>query len=130
MGEELIKTKPKILIAEDDRESQKFLNLILRKKYDVDFCDSANEFSERISGKDYNIIIMDITLKGEKNGLSLIKELKLSQAHSNIPIVGLSAHVFSQDKKRAIEAGVDVYLTKPIVNKKLLDTIEKLVIRK
>ncbi len=83
-----------------------------------------------ISSNKYNIIIMDITLKGEQSGLSLIRKLKRKKEFREIPIVGLSAHVVNQDRKKALEAGADVYLTKPIENKKLMDTLEKLLAQK
>ena len=70
---------------------------------------------------------MDMTLGGEKSGLRLTKEIKDSHKYKHIPVVGLSAHVFSQDRLKAIEAGVDVYLTKPIENKKLIDTLKSLI---
>lgn len=73
---------------------------------------------------------MDITLHGEEAGLTIIKTLKKSDEYKDIPVIGLSAHVFSQDRKKAFEAGVDVYLTKPIENKKLMDTIERVITKK
>ena len=76
MGEEINKTKPRILVAEDDKENQKYLDIILRRTYEIDFCDSPDDFFMLISSKKYNIIIMDITLKGEQSGLSLISKLK------------------------------------------------------
>ena len=127
MGEELNKTKPRILVAEDDKENQKYLDFILRRTYEIDFCDSPDVFFKFMSHKKYDIVIMDITLRGEQSGFSLIRELKRKQEYREIPIVGLSAHVFSQDRKKALEAGADVYLTKPIGNKKLMDTLEKLL---
>lgn len=130
MGEEINKTKPRILVAEDDKENQKYLDIILRRTYEIDFCDSPDDFFMLISRKKYNIIIMDITLKGVLSGLSLISKLKRKQEYREIPIVALSGHVFSQDRKKALEAGADVYLTKPIENKKLMDTLEKLLAQK
>ena len=130
MGEEINKTKPRILVAEDDKENQKYLDIILRRTYEIDFCDSPDDFFMLISRKKYNIIIMDITLKGVQSGLSLISKLKRKQGYREIPIVALSGHVFSQDRKKALEAGADVYLTKPIENKKLMDTLEKLLAQK
>jgi len=130
MGEEINKTKPRILVAEDDKENQKYLDIILRRTYEIDFCDSPDDFFMLISRKKYNIIIMDITLKGVQSGLSLISKLKRKQEYCEIPIVALSGHVFSQDRKKALEAGADVYLTKPIENKKLMDTLEKLLAQK
>ena len=130
MGEEINKTKQRILVAEDDKENQKYLDIILRRTYEIDFCDSPDDFFMLISRKKYNIIIMDITLKGVQSGLSLISKLKRKQEYREIPIVALSGHVFSQDRKKALEAGADVYLTKPIENKKLMDTLEKLLTQK
>ncbi len=130
MAEEINKAKPRILVAEDDKENQKYLDFILRRIYEIDFCDSQDDFFMLISYKKYNIVIMDITSRGEQSGLSLIRKLKQKKEYREIPIVGLSAHVFSQDRKKAIEAGADVYLTKPIENKKLMDTLEKLLTQK
>jgi len=130
MGEEINKAKPRILVVEDDKENQKYLDFILRRTYEIDFCDSPDDFFMLISSKKYDIVIMDIILKGEQSGLSLIRKLKQKKEYREIPIVGLSAHVFSQDRKKALEAGADVYLTKPIGNKKLMDTLEKLLTQK
>ena len=73
---------------------------------------------------------MNITLNGEHCGLSLIRELKRSPEYREIPIVELSQHVFSQDRGKTLYACADVYLTKPIANKKLMDTLEKLLTQK
>jgi len=127
MGEEINKMKPRILVTEDDKENQKYLDIILRRTYEIDFCDSPDDFFMLISRKKYDILIMDITLKGVQSGLSLISKLKRKQEYREIPIVALSGHVFSQDRKKALEAGADVYLTKPIENKKLIDTLKKLL---
>jgi len=42
-------------------------------------------------------------------------------------VLGLSAHVFSKDRAKAQEAGMDVYLTEPIDYNKLINTLEKLI---
>jgi len=122
--------KAKNLVAEDNKENQKYLNFILRRTYEIDFCESPDDFFILISHKKYDIVIIDITLKGEHCGLSLIRKLKRKQEYREIPIVGLSAHVFNKDRKKALEAGADVYLTKPIENKKLMDTLGKLLAQK
>ncbi len=71
----------------------------------------------------FDVILMDISLKGSKNGIQLIKELKRKETYKNIPVVCLSAHVFYQDKQNAINAGADMYLTKPVDNKLLIQTL-------
>lgn len=115
--------KPKLLIVEDDFENQKFLHLFLKRKFDVDICDSADTFYEKMNEKKFDIILMDISLRGKKDGLQLTQELRNSDDNKNIAIVGLSAHAFQKDKDNAYRAGVDVFITKPVQNDVLMESL-------
>ena len=61
--------KPRILITEDDSENQRFLRMFLQKSFAVDLCDSDITFYDKLSANRYDVILMDISLKGNKNGL-------------------------------------------------------------
>ncbi len=63
--------RPSLLIVEDDFENQKFLQLFLKRKFDVDLCDSAESFYEKMKEKKFDLILMDISLRGKKDGLQL-----------------------------------------------------------
>lgn len=117
--------RPSVLIVEDDFENQKFLQLLLRKKFDVDICDSSDTFYEKMGEKDFDLILMDISLRGKKDGLQLTEELRTSAKYKNMPIVGLSAHAFQKDKDNAYKAGIDVFITKPVQNDALMNAIVK-----
>lgn len=124
-----MKEKPNLLVVEDDLENQKFLNILLRNTYNVDVCDGAKSFYELINNKTFDIILMDITINGNKDGLQLTRELKANPKFKTIPIVVLSAHAFQKDKDNAYNAGVDQYLTKPILKKYLLEALENVMKR-
>jgi DNA-binding response OmpR family regulator len=109
----LTDAKPKLLIAEDDLENQKFLQLFLNKYFTVNICDSSITFYELLDKEKFDIILMDISIKGEKNGLQLTKELRESPNYSAIPIICYTAHALNRDRINALEAGCDVYLSKP-----------------
>ncbi len=125
MSETNEKRKPKLLIVEDDFENQKFLQLFLKRKFDVDACDSAETFYEKMKEQKFDIILMDISLRGKKDGLQLTQELRQSEETKNIPIVGLSAHAFQRDKDNAYKAGVDLFITKPVQNNVLMESLIK-----
>ncbi len=118
--------KPRLLVVEDDYENQKFLEIFLKRKFDLDICDSADTFYALIEKSKFDIILMDISLRGKKDGLQLTKELRQNEKYKNIPIVALSAHAFQKDKENAYQAGVDAFLTKPVQNEVLLETLVKL----
>ena len=123
-------TKPKLLIVEDDYENQKFLQIFLKRKFEIEICDSSESFYKRLDESKFDIILMDISLRGKKDGLQLTRELREMDEYHNLPIVGLSAHAFQRDKDNAYNAGVDVFLTKPVQNDVLMDTLTKTLEKK
>lgn len=123
-------SKPRILIAEDDFENQKFLQLLLKKDFDVETCDSETSFYQLLHKSKFDVIMVDISLRGLKNGLEITKELKSLPEYQKIPVVCLTAHAFREDKKNAMEAGVDIFLTKPIENNVLLNVLLDIIAKK
>lgn len=123
----LMDTKPRLLIAEDDLENQKFLQLFLNKYFTVDICDSAMSFYDLMDREKFDIILMDISIKGEKNGLQLTRELRKNPDYSAIPVVCYTAHALNRDRINALEAGCNVYLSKPSDIHTLLTTLFELL---
>ena len=124
------KAKPRLLIVEDDKENQKFLNIFLRKKFELDICDSAESFYVKLSEREYDIILMDISLRGTKDGLQITKELRSNPKFHNMPIVGLSGHAYQKDKENAYKAGVDIFITKPVQGHILLESLASVLKQK
>lgn len=120
----------KILIVEDDYQSLKFLEMVLSKKFQVITCTSPEKFQQCISENDFDLVLMDVSLKGMKSGLDLVKELKKDPDHFNVPVACLSARVFSEDEEKAYRAGADLYLRKPVSNDLLLKKLTSLLEKK
>ena len=117
----------KMLIVEDDDLTQKVLSKIFSGDFQIDICESAEEFYQSYSSNRYDIIIMDISLRGSKHGLELTKEIKASVDHGSTPILCLTAHALLKDKKNAIESGIDAFITKPVSNNILKETVASLL---
>ncbi len=69
---------------------------------------------------------MDLSLP-VLDGWEAIRRLRADPEVSHIPIIALSAHAARADIERALEAGCDAYVTKPIDDEKLTLTIQKLL---
>ena len=119
--------KPKILVVEDDYENQRFLQLFLKKNFIVFACDSEQSFYQYLNSYQINVILMDISLRGEKDGLQLTREIKSTEKFKDIPVVCLTAHAFPQDRENALNAGVDIFFTKPVDNSYLMETLLNIV---
>lgn len=122
-----------VLVAEDNIINQKLLKRVLE---DVGLCVSvANNGLEAVKkreDKEFDIIFMDIQMP-ELDGIeATIKILEFEERHTlpHIPIIALTANAFDTDRERAIKAGVDGYLTKPIIHSSIISILKKFLITK
>jgi PAS domain S-box-containing protein len=112
-----------VLLVEDDLMNQVTIKRFLKDMYVTMVTDSSDEAMKILKKGKVDIILMDISIKGSKNGLELTKELKSSIEFSHIPIIAVSAHAFEEDRQKALGAGCDSYLAKPFSKISLLNMI-------
>ncbi len=75
--------KRKLLVVEDDEDSQKFLALFLKRSFELQMSNSAETFYEKLENHKFDLILMDVSLRGEKDGLQLTREIKKIDKYSN-----------------------------------------------
>jgi len=115
--------KPILLVVEDDYEISRFIQIFMSKHFEIRICDSSDTLYERLEHDKFDVILMDIALSGEKDGLELTRELRQMDEYRETPIIAMSAHVFEKDKENAFNAGIDLFLAKPVPNEKLRETL-------
>jgi two-component system, cell cycle response regulator DivK len=106
-------TVAKILIVEDSPDNMKlFRTLLSLKGHEVTGLAGGDGLLETIGRTEPALVLMDIQLPG-KDGFALLDEIRSSH-HRTLPVVALTAHAMSGDRERALQAGFDGYITKPI----------------
>jgi len=116
-----------VLLLEDDLPTQHFMKIVLGEEYDILAAVSAEEARILLSQHRVSIILMDIALRGEENGLEFTRWLRTQDAWSAIPVIAVTAHAFDSDRENALAAGCDAYFAKPIKRAKLLETMSVLL---
>jgi CheY-like chemotaxis protein len=81
------------------------------------------EVLDKINGQKFDVILMDVQMP-IMNGLEATREIRKNEANDPIIIIGLSANVFEEDQNKALESGMNDYLTKPIRLAALADKLE------
>jgi CheY-like chemotaxis protein len=108
-----------ILIVDDNPSNTKLLAFILSARgYDVRTAASADEALATLDQFHPRLILMDIQLPG-MDGLTLTRQLKANAATRDIAIIAATAYAMKGDEARALEAGCDGYVTKPIDTRQL-----------
>jgi signal transduction histidine kinase/CheY-like chemotaxis protein len=119
-----------LLLAEDNEINQMVASEILRKAgYTHDAVESGSAAIEAVISKHYDLVLMDCQMPGMDGyeATAVIRQREagdlISQRH--IPIIALTAHAMKGDRELCIAAGMDAYVSKPIVPQELLGIIEK-----
>lgn len=103
----------KVLIVEDNPDNMKLFKAVLGlRRHKVSGLAGGDGLAEALAAGGVDIVLLDIQLPG-KDGYALLEELKASGIGLP-PVVALTAHAMAGDRERAMQAGFDGYLTKPI----------------
>jgi CheY-like chemotaxis protein len=114
-------------VVEDDQMTIELMRAILSSRYNVLTAINADKAKECLQGHAVDIVLMDISLLGSRNGLELTQEIKTSDEWKHIPVIAVTAHAYMRDKKNALDAGCDYYFAKPISRTQLIKKMEELL---
>jgi signal transduction histidine kinase/CheY-like chemotaxis protein len=113
----------KILVVDDDKNSADLLKVYLKQVANtILYANSGQKAIEFCKNNpDIDLVLMDIKMHAI-NGLDATKEIR--KFNKEVSIIAQSAYALSGDKEKAIEAGCNDYITKPIRKDKLLALIQ------
>ncbi len=122
------RAKYKILLAEDNLINQK---VAIRMLNDAGFiCESVNDGRKAVDAVingNFNLILMDVQMP-EMDGFEATEAIrKLNNNKNNIPIIAITAHALLGDKEKCLNAGMNDYVTKPIIAENLIRTMDSLL---
>ena len=103
-----------ILVVDDNAQNLKLARIILTSEgYEVLTAVNAEDALLLLRQSRPRLILMDIQLPG-MDGLELTRQLKADPAYRDILIVDLTAYAMKGDEEKALNAGCDAYMSKPI----------------
>jgi CheY-like chemotaxis protein len=104
----------RILIVDDNLSNLKLVRILLSAEgYDVRTATDAPKALDAIREARPRLILMDIQLPG-MDGLTLTRQLRADPATRDIRVLALTAYAMRGDDQRALDAGCDGYIPKPI----------------
>jgi CheY-like chemotaxis protein len=114
-----------ILIVDDNAINLKLLRLTLKVEgYDVQTAVDAEQALSVLAVFRPRLVLMDLQLPG-MDGLDLTRRLKADPVTRDAIIVAVTAYAMKGDEQRALDAGCDGYVTKPIDTRTLPDIVAR-----
>ena len=117
----------KVLVVDDEEAIRKGLVFFLRKQgYESLEAEDGREVLEVVSVERPDLILLDLMMP-ELSGLEVCRQLKSKEETRLIPVIMITAEHSQDEKIKAINAGVDDFLTKPINIKELRARVKSLL---
>ncbi len=114
-----------ILVVEDDPSSQLLMEYFLKSRYNLYYAVSVQEAKDVLKKIKPKVVLLDLSLAGQEDGLNLVRDMRKSKEWKSIPVIALTAHAFVSDREQCIKAGCTDYLSKPVKQAALLKRIRQ-----
>lgn len=111
-----------ILVVEDTELNIDLITQLLEDEYNLLIAKDGAQGVEMVQTKNPDLVLMDMALP-IMDGYEATK--KIREKNQTLPIIGLSSHAMSGDEVKALEAGCNDYLTKPINDKLLFEKLKE-----
>lgn len=117
----------KVLIVDDEPDNLGVLDLVFRfHKATVFTAESGSQCLKLLESENLTLLLIDIQMP-LMSGFDLLDIVRKDPRWRNLPVIAVSAHAMAGDSERALEAGFDGYVTKPISAMTLAETVKALV---
>ena len=118
---------PIIIIVEDNKINMLLVTTIIKKNFPTAIlheCYNGLQALELCQTLVPNLIFMDVQMP-IMNGYEATQEIRKIENHKQTPIIALTAGTISGEKEKCLEVGMDYYITKPVVQETIINTIQK-----
>jgi CheY-like chemotaxis protein len=118
-----------VLVVEDTPANQKLISKILQRRgHLVTLANNGKEALEHCATTPYDIVLMDVQMP-TMDGFQATTAIRNSNAERpatspQVPIIAMTAHAMKGDRERCLAVGMNGYISKPIVARHVIETIE------
>jgi len=114
-----------ILLVEDNDDNRILIKEILEDTAHTVFSTGSAENGMEILNRNikFDLVLMDVSLPN-LDGYEATRILKKHPEYHKIPVIIVTAHAMNEDRNKAFAAGCDAFLTKPVDEDLLLETID------
>ena len=112
-----------LLVEDEPSVGELVRGYLTRDGYRVIWVRSGEEALAELERHPVRLVLLDIGLPG-KDGFALLREIR-SSPYGTVRVIALTAHAMTGDRERALQAGFDGYITKPIDVRNFPDQVQR-----
>lgn len=122
----IVSPKPRALVVDDAPDVTEMIALLLQYAgYEVTTVYSGHQALDAARGDSFDVVVSDIGMPG-MNGYELAERLRRFEQYHATPMIAVTGFSMYDDRDRALAAGFNAFLTKPVNPRDLISLVERL----
>lgn len=117
----------KLLLVEDNHETQLIIKAMFRDIYNVQGVDNSDDAISLLSKEHFDVLLLDINLNGKGSGKDLLAQIREKEKTKNLPVVVVTAYDLSTEDEEFFSKNSSGVVSKPIDKKTLTAKVESIL---
>jgi two-component system cell cycle response regulator DivK len=119
--------RTKLLVADDSPESREFIrDTLASHNFEITEAVNGKDALSRIPEVDPDLVFLDIQMP-QMDGYAVLREIRGDPRYRKLPVIALTAFAMHGDRDKALAAGFDAYISKPVDPQSLRSQVERLL---
>ena len=121
--------KRKLLVVEDNRETQLLIKIALRNDFDIQIVENANTAMSVLSKNQFDLVFLDVHLNGQGDGKSILTDIREKMQNSKLLVIITTAYDLNIDDKKFFDENANGFVQKPFNKNELLNSIKQILVK-
>gem|GEM_PF-873165 len=122
-----VRERPLILVVEDNEANLELLLIYLEERFVIEKAMTGEMAVKLATLNDYDLILMDINLGPEMDGIEATREIRKMSKNTHIPVIAVTGYATDQEKQAILEQGLNAHIVKPFTRQEILTLIDRVL---
>jgi CheY-like chemotaxis protein len=117
----------KLLVVEDNRETQLIIKVALRDNYDLQVVGNANDAISLLRNNNFDLVLLDLNLDGKNEGKIILMEIREEMKNLEMPVIIATAYDLKPEDEQFYNENANGFIPKPFDKNILIDTVNNML---
>jgi len=119
--------RSKLLVVEDNRETQLIIKVALRDSYDLQVVSNASDAISIILNNNFDLVLLDLNLDGKDEGKTILGKIREDMKNIELPVIIATAYDLKPEDEEFYNENANGFISKPFDKKELLGIVNKVL---
>ena len=121
--------RSKLLVVEDNRETQLIIKVALRDSYDLQVVDNSNDAISLLLSNSFDLVLLDLNLDGKDEGKTILSKIREEMKNTKVPVIIATAYDLKPEDEQFYHENANGFIPKPFNKKDLLRIVNKILLK-